>query len=129
MKITKGEFSGVHESLLYLSKTETKAWYGTGKNLRKMLPVLTSNEEDRKAIIDKLAEKDEDGKTKTRVENGIEVLDFSNKETEAECMKALEDWSKETVEFEFHHINPELLQDEKLPNVLMDRLYGNVFPE
>jgi len=118
-------------SLVYLSQHETAAWYAVGKNLRRLKPIVEVNDADRKAIFDKLGEKDSDGNLKVKKVNGVETLDFTDKKKEKKCLDALMVWGKEEVDipFEIHTVDASVIEKEPLSASILEPLYDIMFVE
>jgi len=102
-KITNNQLLSISQSLAYLGTKETDSWYAISKNIRKIKPFLEELSVVQKDIVEKYAERDENGQMVFE-ENGapkISNLDVLN--------KTLFELGNETVVVDFYTIESDKL--------------------
>jgi hypothetical protein len=127
MKIKNKDLIMVAQGLEHLSSEHTVAWYCVNKNKRKVKPFIEEFEQSRRDVMDKMADRNEDGSIKTKVENGVEVLDISDPIKAKEIEDAMLAIAEEEIEIEFH-IQPVtvIVNESHLPQYI-EPLIGTVF--
>jgi hypothetical protein len=116
VKITNKEMLNVNASLVYLSQKETAAWYQVSKNIRILKPFLAEWEESHKSIIEKLADKGEDGKVAVNDKGQVSFGDNIEKANES-----YESLLKEEVEIPFFTFSYSKLEDSKLDGLQVEQ--------
>lgn len=117
VKITNKEMLNVNASLVYLSQKETAAWYQVSKNIRILKPFLSEWEDSHKSIIEKLADKDEEGKVAVNDKGQVSFGDNID-----EANEAYESLLKEEVEIPFFTFSYSKLEDSKLDGLQVEPL-------
>jgi hypothetical protein len=127
MKIKNKDLTMIAHSLEQLSREHTVAWYAVNKNKRKVKPFMEEFEQSRRDVMDRLAEKNEDGSIKTKNENGFEELDFTDPIKRKEVEDALIQISEEEIEIEFHIQSISVIVNEPHHPQVLEPLIGTVF--
>jgi len=130
MKITINELFQIAESINYLSRTQTKAWYAVLKNKRKIEKLIKEANEERGEIANKFALKDDKGEFVTKeAEGGLKTYTFNSDIEETAFKDAVNVWGKEEVEIEFYKTNIKTIIDESYPEILINPLLDKIFTE
>ena len=111
MEINNGQLLKVDEAFGYLASQETSAWYQVTKNLQRMAKHLEAFNESRKAIIDKYAEKDEEGQL---------IIDNNSYQFGENSDKFVELWNElvlEKIDVDFYTFPYSKFESEKLDPV------------
>lgn len=120
--LTTRELRAAAGALAELAQRElpVKASYAVGKNLRVFQEEASDADEERRKIVERHAEKDEDGKVVTKEqENGFQEPVFPDEEAEE---KAQEEWNAvldEEVEVKVHEVPLSYFGDVSLPPRLL----------
>lgn len=129
MKITNKDLVRISQGLEHLSTQKTAAWYAVNKNKRKIIPFLEEFEKSRRDVMEKLAERDENGKIKTKIVENTEVLDISNPDLIHEIELALTNVANEEVEIEFHTAPISMIVNESHETQFIEPLIDTIFVE
>ena len=127
-KLKNKDVMMINESLLYLSSLKTKAWYGVSRNMQKLKPVLKAISDNREAVTEELAEKDENGKIVFEGEGNARVPKFGDKKEEADKLWK-EFMEEDAKKIDFYKIKLEKLEDTELDAMLVEPLLDTILVE
>lgn len=127
-KLKNKDVMMINESLLYLSSLKTKAWYGVSRNLQKIEPVLKAVTENRKAVTEQLAEKDENDQIVFIGEGDARVPSFGDNQEEAD--KIWKEFMEEDAKkIDFYKIKLETLEGTELDALAVQPLLDRILVE
>lgn len=129
MKLKNKELVRIAQGLEHLSTQQTAAWYAVNKNKRKVQVHIEEFEQSRRDVMEKMAERNEDGTIKTKMVEGVEVLDVTNPELSHEIEIALNNVANEEIEVEFYTAPISMIVNESHSPQYLDPLIDTIFIE
>lgn len=129
MKLKNKDLVRIAQGLEHLSTQQTAAWYAVNKNKRKVQVHMEEFEQSRRDVMEKMAERNEDGSIKTKVVEGVEVLDVTNPDLAHEIELALNNVANEEIEIEFYTSPISMIVNETHSSQYIDPLIDTIFIE
>ena len=112
--LTKEKAAVVYSACSVLGEKDLPIWYTIVRNVQELEPLIKEYDKSKQAIIDKLAEKDKNGKP---VIVGGRMIEFGSNKEEAE--KLFKELGEEEIEVNIKTIDINKIKDYVLsPNVM-----------
>ncbi len=122
LNLTKDKAAMIYSACTILGEKDLPIWWTIVRNLQELEEPMKAYDKAKQAIIDKLADKDENGKP---VIVGGRMIEFGEKKDEAE--KCFKDLADEILELSLKTIDIKKVKDYVLAANVVRPLVGTVF--